>query len=115
MKQQTSALLTQAQREKVAAVRSQLNLQLFEIMFALHRLDTSVLKPAQVLLVEQIAPTKTDIRRFQLFEQSNSIGALDKNEQFVLELSKINRLKEKLVIMTLMGKFDEKTAKINQV
>lgn len=32
-----SSLLTLAQREKVANIRSQLKLQSFEIMFALHR------------------------------------------------------------------------------
>lgn len=49
-------------------------------------MDTSVLTPQQVHLVEQIAPTKADCRRFALFEQSNSLGLLDKEEQFILEV-----------------------------
>uniref|UniRef100_A0A915MEW5 FH2 domain-containing protein n=1 Tax=Meloidogyne javanica TaxID=6303 RepID=A0A915MEW5_MELJA len=94
---------------EVSNVRAQLGLQSFEVMFAVHRLDSNILKPAQVHLVECIAPTKSDIRRFALFEQqhsnNNNSGNIlfDKDEQFVIELSKIERLREKLAVMAFVA------------
>ncbi|CAK5078217.1 unnamed protein product [Meloidogyne enterolobii] len=89
-------------------------------MFAVHRLDSNILKPAQVHLVECIAPTKSDIRRFALFEQqhsnNNNSGNIlfDKDEQFVIELSKIERLREKLAVMAFVGEFNERLAQLNK-
>ena len=89
----SGTLLTPAQRARVAEVRRQLGVETFEIRYAMHRLDPNILKRNQVQLVQQIAPTRADIRRFELLEQSNSLGSLDEDEKFILELSKVERLK----------------------
>lgn len=59
-------------------------------MFAVHRLDLQVLKVEDVRLVETIAPTQIDVRRFQLYEQSNSVASMSDNEQFILQVSDTN-------------------------
>nr|CAD2136268.1 unnamed protein product [Meloidogyne enterolobii] len=116
----SGSLLTPEQKNQVSNVRAQLGLQSFEVMFAVHRLDSNILKPAQVHLVECIAPTKSDIRRFALFEQqhsnNNNSGNIlfDKDEQFVIELSKIERLREKLAVMAFVGEFNERLAQLNK-
>ncbi|KAL7070386.1 hypothetical protein ACQ4LE_010163 [Meloidogyne hapla] len=116
----SGSLLTPTQKKRVSDVRAQLGLQSFEVMFAVHRLDSNILKPAQVHLVECIAPTKSDIRRFALFEQQHSNNnnsgniIIDKDEQFVIELSKIERLREKLALMAFVGEFNERSAQLNK-
>lgn len=62
-----------------------------------------------------IVPTEVDIRRIQLFERSNNMRTLNEDEQFVVQLSKADRLREKLAIMRLMGTFDQNVQKIGQV
>lgn len=49
-------------------------------------MDLQVLKAEHVKLVESIAPTDVDIRRFSLYEQSNSITSFNENEQFILQV-----------------------------
>uniref|UniRef100_A0A914HAB9 FH2 domain-containing protein n=1 Tax=Globodera rostochiensis TaxID=31243 RepID=A0A914HAB9_GLORO len=112
--QNSGSLLSPTQHQNVTSVRKQLGLKSFEIMFAVHRLDIDVLKPENVHLVMQIAPTDLDIRRFRLFEQSNSLNSLDEDEQFVVQLSKIDRLREKISVMALMGEFDQRVAQLNK-
>ncbi|CAK5073833.1 unnamed protein product [Meloidogyne enterolobii] len=117
----SGSLLTPEHKNQVSNVRAQLGLQSFEVMFAVHRLDSNILKPAQVHLVGCIAPTKSDIRRFALFEQqhsnNNNSGNIlfDKDEQFVIELSKIERLREKLAVMAFVGEFNERLSQLNKV
>ncbi|KAI1731858.1 formin homology 2 domain-containing protein [Ditylenchus destructor] len=111
---QSNAFLTSEQLERISHVRQKIGLKSFEIMFAVHRLDLQVLKVEDVRLVETIAPTQIDVRRFQLYEQSNSVASMGDNEQFILQLSKIDRLREKLKIMAFMGCFNERIIVANQ-
>lgn len=78
------------------------------------RFDQNILGPEQVKLVKQIAPTKADIRRFALAAADKQLS-LDKEEQFIMDLSKIVRLNETLAIMGVIGEFDQQTMEINQV
>ncbi|KAF7632421.1 FH2 domain-containing protein, partial [Meloidogyne graminicola] len=116
----SNSLLTPTQKKRVGDIRSQLGLQTFEIMFALHRLDSNILKPLHINLVQLIAPTKCDIRRFSLFEQqylnnsNNGNYLFDKDEQFIIELSKIERLREKLALMAFIGEFNDRSIQLNK-
>lgn len=79
------------------------------------RLDLDVLPLPKLGLVSAIAPTEVDIRRFALFELSNNMRSLSDEEQFVVQLSKVERLREKLAVMRLMGTFDQSVQRIGQV
>uniref|UniRef100_A0A0M3J283 FH2 domain-containing protein n=1 Tax=Anisakis simplex TaxID=6269 RepID=A0A0M3J283_ANISI len=109
-----STFLNEEQLEKIAEVRRQINLQTFEIMYAVHRLDLGVLSAENVDLVTSIAPSAVDIHRFKNYEMSNSVSTLGENEQFVLQLSKIERMEEKLQAMSHMSKFANRVSTLNQ-
>lgn len=109
-----STFLSEEQLEKIAQVRQQIHLQTFEIMFALHRLDLAVLSPKNVDLVAGIAPSAVDIHRFKNYEMSNSISTLGDDEQFILQLSKIERIEEKLHAMLHMSHFSSRITEINE-
>lgn len=112
---ENTSLLTKEQCEKVAEVRRKLNLQYFDVMYSVHRLDLDVLPLTKLTLVASIAPTEIDIKRFSLFERSNNMRNLGDDEQFVVQLSKVERLREKLSVMRLMATFDQNLQKIQQV
>lgn len=109
-----STFLTDEQLEKIADVRRQIHLQTFEIMFAVHRLDLAVLSADNVDLVASIAPSAVDIHRFKNYEMSNSVSTLGENEQFILQLSKIERMEEKLHAMSHMSRFASRVGELNQ-
>lgn len=134
---ENNTLLTKDQTDKVAEVRKQLQLEAFEVLFAVHRLvylhiylrvelgllieyndcrlDLEVLPLTKLGLVATIAPTEVDIKRISLFELSNNMRNLSDEEQFVVQLSKVERLREKLAVMRLMGTFDQNVRRIGQV
>ncbi|PAV56948.1 hypothetical protein WR25_04066 [Diploscapter pachys] len=111
-------LLSEDEAAKVASVRDKLKLQLFEVMFAVHsiaRMDLTVLGPELVQLVAEIAPTSADEVRMRQFERvANDAPPLGENEQFLLALSKIDRLEEKLFVMQHMANFKQKTESIQE-
>jgi hypothetical protein len=108
-------LLTKDQCQKVSNVRRKLQLQSFEVMYSVHRLDLDVLPLSKLALVASIAPTPIDIKRFALFERSNNMRNLGDDEQFVVQLSKVERLREKLSVMRLMATFDQNVHRIQKV
>ncbi|KAI6192676.1 Formin-homology and zinc finger domains protein 1 [Aphelenchoides fujianensis] len=109
-----TTLLTAEQSQRVAAVREKLQVQHFEVEFAVHKLDLSVLPLWKLNLLLSIVPTELDVRRFDLFKQSNSMQDLSKEERFVSQLAGIERLREKLAVLSLMGTFDSCIQKLNQ-
>ncbi|KAI6226476.1 Formin-homology and zinc finger domains protein 1 [Aphelenchoides fujianensis] len=109
-----TTLLTAEQSQRVAAVREKLQVQHFEVEFAVHKLDLSVLPLWKLNLLLSIVPTELDVRRFDLFKQSNSVQDLSKEERFVSQLAGIERLREKLAVLSLMGTFDSCIQKLNQ-
>ncbi|CAI5446117.1 unnamed protein product [Caenorhabditis angaria] len=88
---------------QVELVRSQINLQLFEVMFAIHRMDTKVLDSQLVDLLATIAPTTCDT---QLLRQKTTPN--NQNEEFLLGLTKIERIEEKLETMKHMNGFTKR-------
>ncbi|VDD89659.1 unnamed protein product [Enterobius vermicularis] len=109
-----STFLSEEKLQKIADVRQRIHLQTFEIMFAVHRLDLAVLSAENVDLVASIAPSAVDILRFKNYEMSNSTSTLGEDEQFILQLSKIERMEEKLRAMSHMSHFSSRINKLNE-
>ncbi|VDM38290.1 unnamed protein product [Toxocara canis] len=104
-----ATFLSEKQLEKIAEVRRQIHLQTFEII-----LDLAVLSADNIDLVTSIAPSAVDIHRFKNYEMSNSVSTLGEDEQFILQLSKIERMEQKLHAMSHMSRFASRISELNQ-
>ncbi|CAD6197445.1 unnamed protein product [Caenorhabditis auriculariae] len=107
--------LTPSQSAAVQAVRSQLQLQQFEVEFAVHsiyRMDLKVLGPELVKLVASIAPTSADSTRLKTLQARHV--PLGDNEKFLLALAGIDRMEEKLQTMLHMGTFKSEIDRISE-
>lgn len=98
----SSFSLSEDMRITVEEVRSRVSIQLFEVMFAIHRMDIKVLDLDLVNLLLQIAPTNSDA---QLLRKMDNLS--DPNEEFLLGLTKIDHIEEKLETMKHMHMFPE--------
>ncbi|GMS90818.1 hypothetical protein PENTCL1PPCAC_12993 [Pristionchus entomophagus] len=98
-----STLLPSSVIEKIAALQSDESFKVYEILYALHRLDSTVL-PADVLdaLIE-LAPSEVDAKRIRQYEENNA--NLSEEEQFIVQLSRIDRLEEKLFCLRHMANY----------
>ncbi|CAD5222027.1 unnamed protein product [Bursaphelenchus xylophilus] len=110
---ESHVLLTPEQSQRISEVRLNLQLQAFEVLFAIHRLDLDVLPLSKVNLVLSIAPTEVDSKRFSAFEQKNQRN-LSEEEDFVFQLSRVERLRERLTLMQFIGGFESLLKKLNQ-
>lgn len=97
-----SFVLSDDMRTVVEEVRSRVSIQLFEVMFAIHRMDIKVLNQNLVDSLLQIAPTNSDA---QLLRKMENLS--DPNEEFLLGLTKIDHIEEKLETMKHMYRFPE--------
>ncbi|CAB3401244.1 unnamed protein product [Caenorhabditis bovis] len=93
-------LIDEKFREKIETVRRRVNLQLFEIMFAIHRMDHKVLDIPLIDLLLEITPTTVDS---QILKNLKSVT--DPNEEFLLALTKIENLEEKLRAVRIINTF----------
>ncbi|EGT33613.1 CBN-FOZI-1 protein [Caenorhabditis brenneri] len=98
----SSFSLSDDMRVTVEEVRSKVSVQLFEVMFAIHRMDIKVLDLNLVNLLLQIAPTNSDA---QLLRKMENLS--DPNEEFLLGLTKIDHIEEKLETMKHMHMLPE--------
>jgi hypothetical protein len=86
------------------------------VRMAIHRLDLDVLSPDKVDILQRILPTADEEKALRDYEQSKKpIDALTVEEQFVYQLSKIERCAHKLQIMLFMANFDESAKLIQPV
>ncbi|CAI2348446.1 unnamed protein product [Caenorhabditis sp. 36 PRJEB53466] len=95
-------ILSEELRMVTEEVRSRVSSNLFEIMFAIHRMDIKVLDISLVDLLLQIAPTNSDVQLLRKME-----NVTDLNEEFLVGLTKIDHIEEKLVTMKHMHQFPE--------
>uniref|UniRef100_A0A1I7TEI3 FH2 domain-containing protein n=1 Tax=Caenorhabditis tropicalis TaxID=1561998 RepID=A0A1I7TEI3_9PELO len=95
-------LLSDDMRVTVEEVRSKVSVQLFEVMFAIHRMDIKVLDLNLVNLLLQISPTNSDA---QLLRKMENLS--EPNEEFLLGLTKIDHIEEKLETMKHMHMLPE--------
>uniref|UniRef100_A0A8R1HHX0 FH2 domain-containing protein n=1 Tax=Caenorhabditis japonica TaxID=281687 RepID=A0A8R1HHX0_CAEJA len=96
----TSFVLSDSLRVVVEEVRARVSIQLFEVMFAIHRMDIKVLDLTLVELLLQIAPTNSDTQLLRNIEM-----VTDANEEFLMGLTKIDHIEEKLETMKHMHQF----------
>ncbi|GMR44478.1 hypothetical protein PMAYCL1PPCAC_14673, partial [Pristionchus mayeri] len=98
-----AALLPSSVIEKIAALQSSENFKLYEVLYALDRLDSTIL-PSEVLeaLIE-LAPSEVDAKRIRQYEENNS--NLSQEEQFIVQLARIDRLEEKLFCLRHMANY----------
>ncbi|GMT21025.1 hypothetical protein PFISCL1PPCAC_12322, partial [Pristionchus fissidentatus] len=86
---------------QIAALQSDENFKVYEVLYALHRLDSTVL-PGEVLdAIIELAPSEIDAKRIRQYEENNS--SLSDEEQFIVQLAKIDRLEEKLFCLRHMA------------
>ncbi|CAI4232391.1 unnamed protein product [Auanema sp. JU1783] len=114
--QAPTSLLNAAQISEVSKVRNELSssscyqIPSFEVLYALNKMDISILPVGLVKKVRTIAPNEFDSRVIKLFVQEYPQTLTTDEERFIVELAQIERLEDKLAIMIGVGKFDERVA-----
>lgn len=106
----TSIILSEEQKIVVEEVRARVSIQLFEVMFAIHRMDIRVLDLTLVDLLLQIAPTNSDAHLLRKI-----VKVTDPNEEFLLGLTKIDHIEEKLETMKHMHEFPGQISTLKEV
>ncbi|ULU02098.1 hypothetical protein L3Y34_001988 [Caenorhabditis briggsae] len=96
-------IMSDDMRVTVEEVRSRVSVQLFEVMFAIHRMDVKCLDLNLVNLLIEISPTNSDAQLLRKMESSK----MDPNEEFLLGLTKIDHIEEKLETMKHVHMFPE--------
>uniref|UniRef100_A0AAF5DEU6 FH2 domain-containing protein n=1 Tax=Strongyloides stercoralis TaxID=6248 RepID=A0AAF5DEU6_STRER len=98
---QEERLLSLDEQTRIDEIKSKLKAQPFEILFALHKYDISVLTAEDVSLISSIAPTSVDILRIKNLTQYNKLS-LTETESFISQLASIENLPKKIYIMNFI-------------
>lgn len=80
-----------------------------EIMSAVHRFDLSVLPQDHVDILLPIVPTAEEVQNYRDYATKNDgiFDGLTMEDQFLAQLMNIERLSQKLKIMSFMAGFEE--------
>lgn len=77
-------------------------------MSAVHRFDLTVLSQENVDILIPIVPTNEEVQQYKEYlAKNNSLDGLTLEDQFLAQLMNIERLTQKLTIMSFMGGFEE--------
>uniref|UniRef100_A0A0N5A235 FH2 domain-containing protein n=1 Tax=Parastrongyloides trichosuri TaxID=131310 RepID=A0A0N5A235_PARTI len=100
-------LLSLEEQSKIDEIKKRLKAQPFEILFALHKYDISVLSAEDISLIASIAPTTTDIKKIKQLTQSHK-SSLTESESFITQLASIENLPKKIYTMNfIFNKFSK--------
>ncbi|CEF66993.1 Formin, FH2 domain-containing protein [Strongyloides ratti] len=98
---QEERLLSFEEQSRIDEIKKELKAQPFEILFALHKYDISVLTAEDVSLIFSIAPTSVDILRIKKLTQYNKLS-LTEAESFISQLASIENLPKKIYTMNFI-------------
>lgn len=78
-------------------------------MSAVHRFDLEILSQENVDILIPIVPSNEEIQQYKEYmaKNNNSLDGLTMEDQFLAQLMNIERLTQKLNIMSFMGGFEE--------
>lgn len=93
----------------LAITRRKLAKPVSEIMAAVHRFDLAALPQDHVDILMPIVPTADEVQQYKEYAAKNddSFDALTVEDQFLAQLMNIERLSQKLLIMSFMAGFEE--------
>uniref|UniRef100_A0A0N5CEE8 FH2 domain-containing protein n=1 Tax=Strongyloides papillosus TaxID=174720 RepID=A0A0N5CEE8_STREA len=111
-KNQEERLLSFEEQSKIDEIKKKLKAQPFEILFALHKYDISVLTAEDISLISSIAPTSVDILRIRKLTQNNKLP-LNDAESFISQLASIENLPKKIYTMNfIFNKFNNLSSNV---
>ncbi|KAF6027251.1 FMNL2 [Bugula neritina] len=107
-KKQEFSLMDANRNRNVAIARKKITLTDEQIFGAITSLDVSLLTIENVDLLSHIVPNEQEIKAFRQYESSDkSPTALSPADRFMLQLSSIEKLQQKLSIMLFIGCFND--------
>uniref|UniRef100_A0A915ERH0 Formin-like protein n=1 Tax=Ditylenchus dipsaci TaxID=166011 RepID=A0A915ERH0_9BILA len=104
-----NTLLGTKRLQNIAITRRKLAKPVTDIMAAVHRFDLSALPQDNVDILVPIVPTSDEVQLYKDYAARNegSFEGLSLEDQFLAQLMKIERLSQKLSIMSFMAGFGE--------
>lgn len=109
-----SSLLAPERLRNVAILLKNLNVDIVVIEKALNEFDLDLLTMHQVEILQKIAPKEKESQLYKNYlADKRDISVLGPEDKFLLQLSKIENLAEKLNILEFMGDFEERYNDLN--
>jgi formic-like protein len=109
IKKNENHTLLDAQRQRNLAIsRRKIEKDVTEITKAINNLDLQSLPIDQIEILQHFIPTEQELKAFNSYIESNkSISSLSDEDKFLYALTKIERLAQKLNIMSFIGNFSD--------
>ncbi|ESP01673.1 hypothetical protein LOTGIDRAFT_139357 [Lottia gigantea] len=103
---QTISLLEPNRLRNIAITRRKMDMQNDEVVRAIHGLDLQRLSLDMVDILLTILPNDQEMKAYREYEkQRKSVDILSDEDKFMLQLAKVERLSQKLTIMSFVGNF----------
>ncbi|OUC46595.1 diaphanous FH3 domain protein, partial [Trichinella nativa] len=107
------SLLDTKRLQNLGITKRKLAMEPAAIMKALNSFDLSALSAEKVEILLRIIPTAEEIKSYKEYEQSKQpMDMLCEEDIFMIGLSRIERLSQKLQIMSFMGNFSDSVSTI---
>jgi hypothetical protein len=108
-KKQENVSLLDAQRQRNMAIsRRKIEMNLPQICKAINNLDLASLQIEQVDILQHFIPSDQELKAFASYADSGKeIRLLSEEDQFLYALTKVERLAQKLNIMSFIGNFSD--------
>ncbi|KAK8403020.1 hypothetical protein O3P69_000924 [Scylla paramamosain] len=107
-KLELTSLMEHTRLRNIAISRRKLDLPFDMVSRAVNSLDLKTLNLDSVELMQRIVPTDVEIKAYREYERERKpINQLTEEDQFMLNLSKIDRLSTKLQIMSFIANFHD--------
>lgn len=105
--QNAAKLLENTRSQTIGIIMSSLNCQLDDIKEAIYKMDTSVIDMDGLKALYDIRPKSDEIELITKFNQENPNVPLDKPEEFLLQIHKMDHFAERLEVWLYRNKFTE--------
>ncbi|XP_071545954.1 formin-like protein [Panulirus ornatus] len=105
-KLELTSLMEHTRLRNIAISRRKLDLPFDVVNRAVNSLDLKTLNVDSVELLQRMVPTDAEIKAYREYERERKpVNQLTEEDQFMLQLSKIDRLSTKLQIMSFIANF----------
>ncbi|KAL9974844.1 hypothetical protein ACROYT_G011940 [Oculina patagonica] len=112
--QHAAKLLDNSRSQTIGIIMSSLSCQLEDIRNAIYKMDTSVLDMDGLKALYDIRPRADEIELITKYQQENPNVLLDKPEEFLLQIHKMDHFAERLECWLYRNKFTETSTAIDR-
>ncbi|XP_038044953.1 formin-like protein 3 [Patiria miniata] len=107
-KKKQQSLLDPNRLQNISIMRRKIELTVKQIVEAIKKLDLNLLELDTVEQLQRFLPNDGEVKVFKQYEKDKKpIEQLTEEDRLMISLSKVERLSDRLAIMSFMGNFDD--------